>query len=108
MPPYLRPNGWTSSFWVKDPRAPRGRRQVRWQLEARTQREAEAAERALRTRVEADIAAETLRIASFIASETARDSAAGAAAAYGDSAADGRPDTTGLGAGVDSVQPDSM
>ena len=49
------------------------------------------------------------------ASRTARDSAAGAAAAYGDSAADGRPDTsgvtpdtTGLGAGTDSVRRDSM
>ena len=49
------------------------------------------------------------------ASRAARDSAAGAAAAYGDSAADGRPDTsrvipdtTGLGAGADSVRPDSM
>ena len=49
------------------------------------------------------------------ASRAARDSAAGAAAAYGDSAADGRPnssgvtpDTTGLGAGADSVRRDSM
>ena len=49
------------------------------------------------------------------ASRAARDSAAGAAAAYGDSLADGRPDTSGLtpdttgaGAGVDSVRPDSM
>jgi hypothetical protein len=72
-----------------------------------------AAEGAYRDSV---VAAEgAYRDSAAAASRSARDSAAGAAAAYGDSAADGRPDTsrvmpdtTGLGAGADSVRSDSM